>query len=47
MENNNMTSDEIAKALVKLYAEYVFTNDGNHNESYAEAVAVSIRMLTE
>ena len=46
-EVDNMTTDEMAIALVKLYAEYMYTNDGNHNEDYAEAVAVAIRMLTD
>ena len=48
MESNNyMSTDEIAIALVKLYAEYMYTNNGNHNEDYAEAVAVAIRMLSD
>ena len=47
MESNNyMTTDEIAIALVKLYAEYMHTNC-NHNEDYAEAIAIAIRMLTD
>lgn len=47
MESNNyMSTDEIAIALVKLYAEYMHTNC-NHNEDYAEAIAIAIRMLTD
>lgn len=46
-EVGNMTTDEMAIALVKLYAEYMCANDGNHNEDYAEAVAVAIRMLSD
>ena len=41
-----MTTDEIAIALVKLYAEHMHTNC-NHNEDYAEAVAIAIRMLSD
>ena len=41
-----MSTDEIAMALVKLYAEYMHTNC-NHNEDYAEAIAIAIRMLTD
>lgn len=43
-----METDEIAIALVKLYAEYMHcVNDGVHNDDYAEAVAVAVRMLTD
>ena len=43
-----MTTDEIAIALVKLYAEHTCCmNKGVHNEDYAEAVAIAIRMLTD
>ena len=41
-----MTTDEIAIALVKLYAENMHTK-GEHNEDYAEAVAIAIRMLSD
>lgn len=47
-DNDYMETDEIAIALVKLYAEYMHcVNDGVHNDDYAEAVAVAVRMLTD
>ena len=47
-KENYMTTDEIAIALVKLYAEHMCCmNKGVHNEDYAEAVAIAIRMLTD
>lgn len=46
-EDGYMSTDEMAIALVKLYAEHMHTNNGNHNEDYAEAVAIAIRMLTD
>ena len=47
LEDDYMSREEMAIALVKLYAEHMHTNNGNHNEDYAEAVAIAIRMLTE
>ena len=46
-EDGYMSTDEMAIALIKLYAEHMHTNNGNHNEDYAEAVAIAIRMLTD
>ena len=44
-KDDYMSTDEIAVALVKLYAEYrSFTGD---NDDYAYAVGVAIRMLTD
>lgn len=43
-----MSTDEIAIALVKLYAEYMhYVNDGVHNDDYAEATAVAVRILAD
>lgn len=44
--DNYMTTDEIAIALVKLYADYK-SYSGFDNEDYAEAVGIAIRMLTD
>lgn len=48
MESDYMEADEIAIALVRLYADYVHqANAGAHDSDYAEAVAIAIRMLTD
>lgn len=45
-KNNYMTTDDLAALLVKLYAEYrVATED--HNDDYAKAVGITIRMLID
>lgn len=44
--NNNMSTDDIATLLVKLYAEYRASYGCDNNE-YAKAVAVAIRMLID
>ena len=43
--NNNMSSDEVAMLLVKLYSDY--KSYSGENDDYARAVAVAIRMLTD
>ena len=47
-ENKNefMTSDEVAKLLVKLYADYNHYS-GHDNDKYAEAIGIAIRMLSD
>ena len=51
MEEKEMTSDEVAKLLVKLYADYEYRTrkaDFAHvNPEYAKAVAIAIRMLVD
>lgn len=44
--DNNMTTDDVATLLVKLYADYQHYYDGENND-YAKAVAIAIRMLTD
>ena len=43
--NNNMTSDEVATLLIKLYSDYRYYNADN--DDYAKAVAIAVRMLTD
>ena len=45
-DSNYMSTDEVAALLVKLYAEYR-ANIGYHNEDYAEAVGIAVRMLSD
>lgn len=45
-ENGNMSTDEVAALLVKLYAEYK-ANTGYHEDDYAKAVGIAVRMLTD
>lgn len=45
-ENNNMTTDEIAALLIKLYADYR-AYYGCDNDDYAKAVGIAIRMLID
>lgn len=52
MEEENMTTDEVATLLVQLYADYKYrmTNAGYGGfikEDYSKAVAIAIRMLTD
>ena len=42
---NNMTMDEVAALLVKLYASYKDYN--GQSDDYAMAVGIAIRMLKE
>lgn len=48
--NNNMTTDDVAALLVKLYGKYInqcgdFGEEENDN--FARAVAIAVRMLTD
>ena len=48
--DNDMTTDDIATLLVKLYAEYKANNGGYDNDvdnDYAKAVGIAIRMLAD
>lgn len=45
-EDNYMSTDKVAALLVKLYAEYR-ANTGCHEDDYAEAVGIAVRMLTD
>lgn len=45
-EDNYMSTDEIAALLVKLYSEYR-ANTGYHEDYYAKAVGIAIRMLID
>lgn len=42
----NMTAEDVAGLLVKLYADYQHYY-GSENDDYARAVAIAIRMLSE
>lgn len=44
--NSDMTTDDVAGLLVKLYADYQHYY-GSENDNYARAVAIAIRMLTD
>lgn len=44
-KDDDMTTDEVAALLVKLYASYVL-NNGQYDD-YAKAVGIAIRMLTD
>ena len=41
--NNDMSTDEVAALLIKLYADYQYGN--GENNDYAKAVGIAIRML--
>ena len=43
---DNMTTDDVAGLLVKLYAYYQHYC-GTEDDDYARAVAIAIRMLTD
>ena len=43
--SKNMTTDDVAALLVKLYSEY--TISFGQNDDYAVAVATAIRMMTD
>ena len=46
----NMTTDEVASLLVKLYGEYINACGGfgdGMSDDYAKAVGIAIRMLTD
>ena len=48
--NKDMTTDDVAALLVKLYGEYINKCGGfgeSENDNYARAVAIAIRMLTD
>ena len=51
--HKNMSTDDVAALLVKLYGEYVdscsnkFDNNEDENDDYARAVAIAIRMLSD
>lgn len=45
-KENYMTTDDVAALLVKLYAEYRVAT-GDHNDDYAKAVGITIRMLID
>ena len=45
-KNEFMTSDEVAKLLVELYADYQEYHDSG-NDEYAKAVGIAIRMLSD
>ena len=42
---NDMTTDDIAMLLVKLYSDY--KSYSGENDDYARAVGIAIRMLTD
>jgi hypothetical protein len=44
--NENMTTDEVATLLVRLYADYKHYSGCDDND-YATAVGIAIRMLTD
>lgn len=47
---DNMTTDEIASLLVKLYGEYINACGGfgdSKSDDYAKAIGIAIRMLTD
>ena len=43
----NMTADEVATLLVKLYADYRINGGWDDNDNYAKAIGTSIRMLVD
>ncbi len=48
--NTDMTTDDVAALLVKLYGEYINKCGGfgvGENNNYARAVGIAIRMLTD
>lgn len=48
--NCDLTTDEVAALLVKLYGEYIHNCGGfgeTQNNHYAKAVGIAIRMLTD
>lgn len=48
--DDNMTSDEVAALLVKLYAEYYHACGGFETETtkkYYKAIGIAIRMLVD
>lgn len=46
--NDYMETDDVAFLLVRLYADYVhYANEGVHNNDYAKAVGIAVRMLTD
>ena len=48
--NSDMTTDDVAALLVKLYGEYINKCGGfgeSKNDNYARAVGIAIRMLTD
>lgn len=42
----NMSTDDVAALLVKLYADYRY-HCGGSDDNYARAVGIAIRMLTD
>ena len=44
-KNELMSSDEVAKLLVELYADY--QEYYGRNDEYAKAVSIAIRMLSD
>jgi hypothetical protein len=42
---NDMTTDDVAMLLVKLYSDY--KSYSGENDDYARAVAIAIRMLAD
>ena len=42
----NMSTDDVAALLVKLYADYRYYC-GSSDDNYARAVGIAIRMLTD
>ena len=48
--NDDMTTDDVAALLVKLYGEYINKCGGfgeSENDNYARAVGIAIRMLSD
>ena len=43
--DRDMSTDDVAALLVKLYADYRYFN--TENEDYAIAVAIAVRMLSD
>ena len=44
--SDDMTTDDVAGLLVKLYADYRYYS-GSDDDNYAKAVGIAIRMLTD
>jgi hypothetical protein len=46
--NDYMDMNDVAAKLVKLYADYMHNNtEGFHDDDYARAVGIAIRMLSD
>lgn len=44
--DSNLSTDDVAALLVKLYADY-YHYYGSENNDYAKAVGIAVRMLTD